>query len=82
MSKDRLEYLVSKQSATRYCEHWVPGMDHECGIAKNHSDMVKFERGDIEYDNVQEKLRGIAKRALVRKPRIDGTLDGLMPLIS
>lgn len=80
MSKERFDYLVTKQSATRYCEHWVDGVDHESPIRKNHSDMVKFEPGDTDYEDVQRKLRGIAKRALVRKPRIDGTIKAKMPV--
>ncbi|KAK6850964.1 hypothetical protein PG987_000598 [Apiospora arundinis] len=80
MSKDKFDYLVTKQSATRYCKKWVDGVDHESPIPKNHSDMVKFDPGDTTYEMVQRKLHDIAKRALERKPRIVGTIEGLIPV--
>ncbi|KXJ87108.1 hypothetical protein Micbo1qcDRAFT_185729 [Microdochium bolleyi] len=69
----KFKLLVSQQSATHYCMHWVPGVDHECSMNKNHSDMVKFERGGIDFESVRVVLRGIAKRALGRPSSMTST---------
>ncbi|RYP55588.1 hypothetical protein DL771_012342 [Monosporascus sp. 5C6A] len=56
--------LVSKASAT-HCRSWEDGPEHICAIARTHSEMVKFGRNDHEYENVRERLRGLAHRAVV-----------------
>lgn len=74
MSEHKRTFLVQKSSATRYSSRWDDGVEHICGIARTHSDMVKFSRHDDEYKNVRVRLKGIAKRARLREPRIDGML--------
>ncbi|KAK7582824.1 hypothetical protein V3481_012122 [Fusarium oxysporum f. sp. vasinfectum] len=60
--------LVTKSSATR-CRSWEDGPEHTCAIARTHSDMVKFSRQDHEYDKSRERLRGLARRALMAQHR-------------
>ncbi|ORY64882.1 uncharacterized protein BCR38DRAFT_186225 [Pseudomassariella vexata] len=59
------ELLVTKFSAT-HCRSWEVGPEHICAVARTHSDMVRFRRNDHEYDNVRERLKGLAQRARVR----------------
>ncbi|RYP69598.1 hypothetical protein DL770_008204 [Monosporascus sp. CRB-9-2] len=55
--------LVSKASAT-HCRSWEDGPEHICAVARTHSEMVKFGRNDHDYENVRERLRGLARRAV------------------
>ncbi|RYP27921.1 hypothetical protein DL767_007448 [Monosporascus sp. MG133] len=60
--------LVSKTSAT-HCRSWEDGPEHICAVARTHSEMVKFGRNDHDYENVRERLRGIAHRAVAGRRR-------------
>ncbi|KAI9148687.1 Enniatin synthetase [Paramyrothecium foliicola] len=55
--------LVSKASAT-HGRSWENGAEHICAVARTHSNLVKFDPHDHEYDKVRERLRGLAHRAL------------------
>lgn len=61
--------LVTKSSAT-HCRPWEIGPEHICAIARTHSSMVKFRPQDNDYDNVRERLKGLARRALQVRDRI------------
>jgi hypothetical protein len=54
--------LVTKASAT-HGRYWEEGPEHMCAIARTHSEMVKFEPQDHEYDKVLSRLLGVARRA-------------------
>ncbi|RYP15437.1 hypothetical protein DL765_005711 [Monosporascus sp. GIB2] len=60
--------LVSKTSAT-HCRSWEDGPEHICAVARTHSEMVKFGRNDHDYENVRERLRGLAHRAVAGRRR-------------
>ncbi|KAM0433914.1 hypothetical protein ACHAPT_003858 [Fusarium lateritium] len=64
--------LVTKSSAT-HCRSWEDGPEHICGVARTHSDMVKFGPQDHEYDNARERLKGLARRALTARHRIQAS---------
>lgn len=61
--------LVTKSSATR-CRPWEDGADHACAIERSHSDMVKFGREDRFCDIALQKIKGLAKRALITGDRL------------
>ncbi|KAK4444370.1 P-loop containing nucleoside triphosphate hydrolase protein, partial [Podospora aff. communis PSN243] len=63
--------LVTKSSATYY-RPWEDGAKHICAVARKHSDMVKFGPQDHEYDKARERIRGLARRALIIRRRIQG----------
>jgi hypothetical protein len=56
--------LVTKASAT-HCRSWEDGPEHICAINRTHSDIVKFEPEDHEYEMVLQRLKNLAQRALV-----------------
>ncbi|KAL5610516.1 hypothetical protein FOBRF1_006633 [Fusarium oxysporum] len=64
--------LVTKSSAT-HCRIWESGTEHICAIARTHSAMVKFGPHDHEYDNVCERLKGLARRALMARHRMQSS---------
>ncbi|KAK7419112.1 hypothetical protein QQZ08_010982 [Neonectria magnoliae] len=64
--------LVTKSSAT-HCRPWEDGPEHICAVARTHSDMVKFRRHDHEYDNACQRLKGLARRALTTRRRIQAS---------
>ncbi|KAJ4167387.1 hypothetical protein NW754_011202 [Fusarium falciforme] len=64
--------LVTKSSAT-HCRSWEDSPEHICGVARTHSDMVKFGSQDHEYDNARERLKGLARRALTARHRIQAS---------
>jgi hypothetical protein len=59
--------LVTKSSATQ-CRPWETGAEFICPILRNHSEIVKFNSQDIEYDKVIECLKKLAGRALSPQP--------------
>ncbi|KAH6971767.1 hypothetical protein BKA56DRAFT_494822 [Ilyonectria sp. MPI-CAGE-AT-0026] len=61
--------LVTKSSAT-HCRSWEDGAEHICAIARNHSNMVKFEPQDPEYYKAFGKIKGLAHRGLTRRHQI------------
>ncbi|VUC29568.1 unnamed protein product [Clonostachys rosea] len=65
--------LVTKSSAT-HCRPWENGPEHICAIARTHSNMVRFGPQDHEYANVRERLRGLARRALTVRDRIQARI--------
>ncbi|KAK7219299.1 hypothetical protein V2G26_007302 [Clonostachys chloroleuca] len=70
--------LVTKSSAT-HCRPWENGAEHICAIARTHSNMVKFGPQDHEYAKVRERLRGLARRALTVRDRIQARSIFLVP---
>ncbi|KAK0729438.1 hypothetical protein B0H67DRAFT_476537 [Lasiosphaeris hirsuta] len=64
--------LVTKFSAT-HCRPWENGPEHVCAVARTHSEMVKFGPQDHEYDKARERLRGLARRALGLRCRIQSS---------
>ncbi|RYO98636.1 hypothetical protein DL766_001064 [Monosporascus sp. MC13-8B] len=60
--------LVSKTSAT-HCRSWEDGPEHICAVARTNSEMVKFGCNDHDYENVRERLRGLAHRAVSGRRR-------------
>ena len=64
--------LVTKFSAT-HCRPWEDGAEHICAIARTHSNMVKFGRHDYEYENACERIRGLARRAVTVRRRIQAS---------
>ncbi|CAM1505177.1 Fc.00g108140.m01.CDS01 [Cosmosporella sp. VM-42] len=71
--------LVTKSSAT-HCRSWESGTEHICAVARSHSEMVKFEPHDDEYEKVCERLKGLVRRALLVQHRIrDSTAKFLVP---
>jgi hypothetical protein len=69
--------LVTKSSAT-HCRHWEGGAEHICAINRTHSEMVKFEREDDEYEKVSQILKRLAQRALQARGR-GGTIPRVLP---
>lgn len=59
--------LVTKSSAT-HCRPWETGAEFICPILRNHSEVVKFNSQDSEYDKVIERLNKLAERALAPQP--------------
>ncbi|KAI5460666.1 hypothetical protein BGZ63DRAFT_488681 [Mariannaea sp. PMI_226] len=70
--------LVTKSSAT-HCRPWEDGAEHICAIARTHSNMVKFGPHDHEYANIRERLRGLGRRALTVRNRIQARTKFLVP---
>lgn len=64
--------LVTKSSAT-HCRPWENGPEHVCAVARTHSDMVKFGPQDHEYDKARGRLKGLARRALGVRRRIQSS---------
>ncbi|RYP24486.1 hypothetical protein DL765_000506 [Monosporascus sp. GIB2] len=64
--------LVTKSSAT-HCRPWENGPEHVCAVARTHSDMVKFGPQDHEYDKARERLKGLVRRALRVRRRIQSS---------
>jgi predicted choloylglycine hydrolase len=60
--------LVTKSSAT-HCRPWEDGAEHICAIHRTHSEMVKFGPHDSDYNDVQERLKGLCRRAVTTRPR-------------
>ncbi|KAF2193038.1 hypothetical protein K469DRAFT_551882 [Zopfia rhizophila CBS 207.26] len=65
-------FLVTKSSAT-HCRSWEDGPEHICAVNRTHSDMVKFRQQDHEYEKVLQRLKGLARRALTVRHRIQGS---------
>lgn len=62
-----LSVLVTRASAT-HCRSWEEdGPEHICAVARTHSNMVKFGPEDHEYDKVCEKLKELARQALLAR---------------
>lgn len=61
--------LVTKSSAT-HCRQWEDGPEHLCALARSHSNMVKFDSNDSEYDKVRVVLRDLARRAVSHFPML------------
>lgn len=61
--------LVTKSSAT-HCRPWEDGSEHICAIARTHSDMVKFGPHDPDYRNVWMRIRGLSRRAIRARDRL------------
>ncbi|KAL6408358.1 hypothetical protein AUP68_08215 [Ilyonectria robusta] len=59
-----LSVLVTRASAT-HCRSWEDGPEHICAVARTHSNMVKFGPEDHEYDKVCQKLKELARQALL-----------------
>ncbi|CEJ83117.1 hypothetical protein VHEMI03143 [[Torrubiella] hemipterigena] len=55
--------LVTRESATT-CRPWEAGPEYACAINRSHSELVKFNHHDADYENVCERLRGLAHRAV------------------
>ncbi|PCD23157.1 hypothetical protein AU210_014680 [Fusarium oxysporum f. sp. radicis-cucumerinum] len=64
--------LVTRSSAT-HCRSWEDGPEHICAIARTHSGMVKFGPHDHEYDIVCARLKGLARRALMARHRLQSS---------
>ncbi|KAL6819172.1 hypothetical protein V8C40DRAFT_252626 [Trichoderma camerunense] len=64
--------LVTKSSAT-HCRPWEDGSEHICAIARTHSDMVKFGPHDPDYRNVWMRIRGLSRRAIRARDRLQTT---------
>jgi hypothetical protein len=61
--------LVTKSSAT-HCRPWEDGAEYICAINRSHSDMVKFIPNDSDYLAVQERIKGLARRAFTGRGRL------------
>lgn len=55
--------LVTESSAV-HCRSWENDGVHIRPIARSHSDLVKFGPGDIYYNDVRDRLYGLAQRAV------------------
>lgn len=66
--------LVTKSSAT-HGRYWEDGQEHICAIDRTHSEIVKFEPQDHEYEKVRQRLQSLAKRALAAPRRSKHTLS-------
>ncbi|KAL6798387.1 hypothetical protein J3E68DRAFT_449339 [Trichoderma sp. SZMC 28012] len=64
--------LVTKSSAT-HCRPWEDGSEHICAIARTHSEMVKFGPHDPDYRNVWMRIRGLSRRAIRARDRLQTT---------
>ncbi|KAL7913986.1 hypothetical protein GGI35DRAFT_475827 [Trichoderma velutinum] len=64
--------LVTKSSAT-HCRPWEDGSENICAIARTHSNMVKFGPHDPEYRNVFLRIRGLSRRAIRVRDRLQTT---------
>ncbi|KAL7948816.1 hypothetical protein V8C42DRAFT_312410 [Trichoderma barbatum] len=64
--------LVTKFSAT-HCRPWEDGSENICAIARTHSDMVKFGPHDPDYRNVIQRIRGLSRRAIRARDRLQTT---------
>ncbi|KAL7936536.1 hypothetical protein V8C35DRAFT_295770 [Trichoderma chlorosporum] len=64
--------LVAKSSAT-HCRPWEDGSEHICAIARTHSDIVKFAPHDPDYRNVIQRIRGLSRRAIKARDRLQTT---------
>ncbi|KAL6699743.1 hypothetical protein J3F84DRAFT_404743 [Trichoderma pleuroticola] len=64
--------LVTKSSAT-HCRSWEDGSEHICAIARTHPDMVKFGPHDPDYRNVWMRIRGLSRRAIRARDRLQTT---------
>lgn len=58
--------LVTKASAT-HCRGQEIGAEHMCAINRTHSNMVKFEPHDNEYEKARVRLIGLARRAVANQ---------------
>ncbi|KAH7009843.1 hypothetical protein EDB80DRAFT_610413 [Ilyonectria destructans] len=71
--------LVTKSSAT-VCRPWENRPEYMCAIARTHSLMVKFGPQDHEYEKTFERLKGLTRRALSARNRIQrSTAKFLVP---
>ncbi|ETS03352.1 hypothetical protein M419DRAFT_75284 [Trichoderma reesei RUT C-30] len=61
--------LVTKASAV-HCRSWELDDIHVCPIARSHSEIVKFSPADSLYNDVQDRLLGLAQRAIGIQQRI------------
>ncbi|OTA03428.1 hypothetical protein A9Z42_0038970 [Trichoderma parareesei] len=61
--------LVTKASAI-HCRPWENDDIHVCPIARSHSEIVKFGPADSLYNGVQDRLLGLAQRAVTIQQRI------------
>ncbi|UKZ83246.1 hypothetical protein TrVFT333_011053 [Trichoderma virens FT-333] len=61
--------LVTKSSAT-HGRPWEDGSEHICAIARTHSDIVKFGPHDPDYRNVIQRIRGLSRRAINARDRL------------
>ncbi|KAL6856623.1 hypothetical protein J3F83DRAFT_752225 [Trichoderma novae-zelandiae] len=61
--------LVTKASAVN-CRPWESDDVHVCPIARSHSEIVKFGPADSLYNDVQDRLFGLAQRAVGIQQRI------------
>ncbi|KAL7916459.1 hypothetical protein GGI35DRAFT_466067 [Trichoderma velutinum] len=61
--------LVTKSSAI-HCRSWENDDGHIWPIARSHSDIVKFGPTDRFYDDVRDRLHGLAQRAAKIQQRI------------
>ncbi|CAH0053553.1 unnamed protein product [Clonostachys solani] len=59
--------LVTQASAIN-CRRWETGSAYICPISRNHSDMVKFEEEDEEYEKVRGRIRNIVRKAKIHPP--------------
>ncbi|CAG9997203.1 unnamed protein product [Clonostachys byssicola] len=62
--------LVTQASAIN-CRRWETGSAYICPISRNHSDMVKFEEEDEEYEKVRGRIRNIVRKAKIHPPVYD-----------
>ncbi|KZL81639.1 hypothetical protein CI238_05136 [Colletotrichum incanum] len=71
--------LVTKSSAT-HCRPWEDGPEHICAINRSHSNIVKFEKEDDEYEKTLQRLTCLSKRAVgVRSLVQDSNVKFLVP---
>ncbi|KAL7815934.1 hypothetical protein V8C44DRAFT_323407 [Trichoderma aethiopicum] len=61
--------LVTKASAV-HCRRWENDNIHVCPIARSHSEIVKFGPADSLYNDVHDRLFGLAQRAVGIQQRI------------
>ncbi|EHK27081.1 uncharacterized protein TRIVIDRAFT_34530 [Trichoderma virens Gv29-8] len=69
--------LVTKSSAT-HSRPWEDGSEHICAIARTHSDIVKFGPHDPDYRNVIQRIRGLSRRAIKARDRLQTTTSKCM----